>query len=89
MQQCRQLVTNARGNNADLAPPVEVVINKNNVGEVEKAILNAYHHDTPELPYRTIKDSPYWRFTHDGISKLGKEFNGLHIHGIDESQLWT
>ena len=22
---------------------------------------------------------------HDGKSKLGKEFNGLYIHGIDES----
>ena len=50
MQQYQEFVTNAKGSNADLAPPVEVAINKNNVGEVEKAILNAFHHDTPELP---------------------------------------
>ena len=55
------------------------------MAEVEKAILNAYHHDTPESPYRTIKASPYWGFMHDGISKFGKEFNGLYMRGIDRS----
>ena len=84
MKQYHEFVTNAKRSNAELAPPVEVAI-KNNVGKVKKAILNEYHHDTPELPYRTIKASSYWGFMHDGISKFGKEFNGLYIRGIDES----
>ena len=85
MQHYHEFVTNAKGSNAEHAPPVEVVINNNNVREVEKVILHAYHHDTPESPYRTIKTSPYWGFMHDGISKFGKEFNGLYIHEIDEN----
>ena len=55
------------------------------MGEVEKAILNEYHHDTPESLYRTIKTLPYYGVMHDRKSKLGKEFNGLYIHEIDES----
>ena len=55
------------------------------MGEIEKAILNEYHHDTPELLYRTIKTSPYCGVMHDGKSKLGKELKGLYIHGIDKS----
>ena len=84
MQQCHELVTNAKESNAELAPPVEVARNRNNVAEAEKAILNAYSHDTLKLPYRTIKASPHWGFMHDGISKFGKKFDGFYIHGSDE-----
>ena len=60
MQQYHEFVTNAKGSNVELALPVEVAVNKSNVGEVEKAIWNAYHHhDIPESPFRTIKPSPY------------------------------
>ena len=60
MQEYREFVTNVKGSNAELASPIKITINKNNVGKVEKAILNEYCHDTPESHYWTIKASPYW-----------------------------
>ena len=56
-QQYHEFATNTKGSNVELATPVEDAINKNNVREVAKAILNAYCYDTPESPYRTIKAS--------------------------------
>ena len=85
MQQYHEFVKNAKRSNDEPASPVEVAINKNDVWEVEKVVLNAYCHDTPELPGGAIKASPYWGFLHDVISKFGKEFNRLYICGTDES----
>ena len=50
MQQYHEFITNSTGNNAELAPPVEIAIKKSNVGDIEKAILDVYQKDTPELP---------------------------------------
>ena len=71
----------------NLHPQLQLPLINKNVAEVEKAILNAYNYDTPELPHRTLKASLYcyWGFMHDGISNFGKEFNGLYKCQIDES----
>ena len=69
----------------NLHPQLQLPLINKNVAEVEKAILNAYNYDTPELPHRTLKASLYWGFMHDGISNFGKEFNELYKCQIDES----
>ena len=84
MQQYHKFITNSTGNNAELAPPVEIAIKKSNVGDIEKAILDVYQKDTPELPYKIIEASPFWGLMHDGISKFGMEDNGSFICGIDK-----
>ena len=52
MQQYHEFITNSTGSNAELAPPVEIAINKNNIGDVEKPVLDIYQKDTPEFPTR-------------------------------------
>ena len=59
MQQYHDFITNSTGSNAELAPPVEITVNKNNTGDVEKVILDVYQKDTPKLPYKTIEASPF------------------------------
>ena len=39
MQQYHDFITNSTGSNAELPPPVEIAINKNNIGDIEKACL--------------------------------------------------
>ena len=85
MQQYHEFITNSTGNNAELAPPVEIAIKKSNVGDIEKTILDVYQKDTPELPYKIIEASPFWGLMHDGISKFGREYNGSFICGIDKN----
>ena len=64
---------------------MEIAINKNNIGDIEKAILDVYQKDTPESPYKTIEASPFWGLMHDGISKFGREYNGSFISGINRN----
>ena len=85
MQQYHEFITNSTGSNAELGPPVEIAINKNNIGDVEKAVLDIYQKDTPELPYKTIEASPFWGLMHDGIGKFGREYNGSFICGVDKN----
>ena len=64
---------------------MEIPINKNNIGDVEKGILDVYQKDTPESPHKTIEASPFWGLMDDSISKFGREYNGSFICRIDEN----
>ena len=64
---------------------MEIAINQNNIGDVQKTILDVYQKDTPESPYMTIEASPFWGLMHEGISKFGREYNYSFICGIDKN----
>ena len=85
MQQYHDFITNSTGSNAELAPPVEIAINKNNIGDIEKAILDVYQKDTPESSYKAIEASPFWELMYDGISKFRREYNDSFICGINKN----
>ena len=68
---------------SQLAPPPEVAINKNNITQIEKAILDVYVNHTPGSLFDQIKKSPYWGLMHDGITKFTTEFNGVYLRGIN------
>ena len=49
MQQYHEFITNSTGSNAELAPPMEIAVNKNNIEDVEKVILDVYQRDAPKV----------------------------------------
>ena len=62
--------------------PPEVQLNKNNIPDAEKAILDGYK-SNPRSVYNVLKKSSFWGFMHDGITKFTKEFNGVYVRGLD------
>ena len=85
MQQYYEFITNSTGSNIELAPPVEIAKSKNNIGDVENAILDVHQKDKSESPYKSIEASPFWGLMHDCISNFGGECNGSFICGIEKN----
>ena len=67
-----------------LSAPPQIALNKHNISQVKRAILDVYHYHTPGSLYEQIKKSPFGGLMHDGISKFCNEFNGVYLRGIDE-----
>ena len=68
-----------------LPPPVQVSLNKNNIIQAQKSILDAYRYDDPSFSYQKLVQSPFYSVMHDGINKFGAEFIGVYFKGIDSN----
>ena len=65
-------------------PPVELMLNKRNIADVQRAILDTFRYDDDNNVCGMMKNSPFWSLMHDGISKFHAEFNGVALRGLDD-----
>ena len=67
-----------------LSPPLEVAVNKNNITNIENALLETYKYSTPGSLYDVRRKSTYWSLMHDGISKFRHNLNGFFVRVVDK-----
>ena len=71
-----------------LVRPVEVTLNKNNIDQFERALLDIYWYDTPVSIYSIARKSPFWSIMHhNNISKFQTEYSGSFLRVLDQNNL--
>lgn len=75
-------------NNCRVAPPPKVKLNKNNISQVQSAILESYKQSSVEgNPYVELNKhyGKYYSIMHDGIQKYSRELNGSMVRTVSSS----
>ena len=65
-----------------LQPPIRMALNKETIYNCVLAITETHRHDN-NSQFAIIKDSIFWGFFHDSVSKFSMELVGVYLQGID------